>query len=61
MTNKPICYPYLAGSLEYALRSLTYELVDTGLVDRIKQDELEKFISDKIEREIAGEREYTGY
>jgi hypothetical protein len=57
--NTPICYPYLTGWLEQTLRGLTYDLVAKGLVDRDKQEVLEKIINEKIESAIKAERDYS--
>ena len=57
--NTPICYPYLHGYLEQALRGLAYDLVSKGLVDRDKQDQVEKLIDEKIKNAHKAEREHS--
>jgi len=59
--NTPICYPFLYGYLEQALRGLFYDLVREGflLVDRSEQDKLEKLIDEKIKNANKAEREHS--
>ena len=57
--NMKICYPYLHGYLEQTLKSLSYDLIKKGFLDRDKQDEFEKLINEKIENAHKAEREHS--
>lgn len=59
MTNNPINYPFLVGSLEGRLETLAYTLTSKGIVSMDKYEELKEFITEECNRIRQLERNYT--